>query len=52
LNDLKEKKPKGGKKAAKQGKKIKKEEKAIANKNADYELFLQDLEEDKGKLNN
>ena len=39
---------KGGKKAAKIGKKVKKEEKVIKNKNQDYELFLQDLEEDKG----
>jgi len=48
LEDLKGKTPKGGKKGAdKHRKKVKKEEKHMANKNVDYEMFLQDLEEDK-----
>ncbi|CAI2387566.1 unnamed protein product [Moneuplotes crassus] len=47
LDHLKSKAPKGSKKAAKHSKKVKKEEKSIANKNIDYELFLQDLEEDR-----
>lgn len=38
----------GGKKAAKISKKLKKEEKHLDSKNQDYEIFLQDLEEDKG----
>ena len=50
MDDLKSKAPKGGKKAAKHKKKVKAEEKQINNRNVDYEMFLQDLEEDKGKV--
>jgi nonsense-mediated mRNA decay protein 3 len=52
LEEAKSQAMKGGKKAAKIGKKVKKEEKSIKSKNQDYEIFLQDLEEDKGKFCN
>jgi len=51
IDDIEEAKEKavkaGGKKAAKISKKLKKEEKHLDSKNQDYEIFLQDLEEDK-----